>query len=54
MKPQRFPIENIPFDQMWESDKIWLPEMLTQNKNTTSEYHFSFDENNKLITRKKF
>ncbi|KAG0031715.1 hypothetical protein BGZ81_000724 [Podila clonocystis] len=28
MRPQWFDIKDIPYEQMWEDDKIWLPEML--------------------------
>jgi hypothetical protein len=28
MKPEWFNIKNIPYDKMWEDDKIWLPEIL--------------------------
>ncbi len=32
MKPQWFDIKNIPYSQMWESDKIWLPLVLDGKK----------------------
>ena len=32
MKPQWFDIQDIPYDQMWESDKIWLPLVLDRKK----------------------
>jgi len=28
MKPQWWDILEIPYEQMWESDKIWLPRIL--------------------------
>lgn len=28
MRPQWFDIKDIPYEQMWEDDKIWLPELL--------------------------
>lgn len=28
MRPQWFDIADIPYEQMWEDDKIWLPELL--------------------------
>lgn len=28
MRPQWFNIADIPYEQMWEDDKIWLPELL--------------------------
>jgi len=29
MKPERFSIKDIPFDKMWEDDKIWLPRVIS-------------------------
>ncbi|KAF9415973.1 hypothetical protein BGZ94_010351 [Podila epigama] len=31
MRPQWFNFKDIPFDQMWEDDRIWLPELLKGN-----------------------
>ena len=41
-KPQWFDIDQIPFDQMWEDDIFWLPEMLQGNK-FDSWFHFDDD-----------
>ncbi len=43
-------IDSLPFDQMWESDKLWLPKVL-ENK----EYQniaFYYDANNRLVDSK--
>lgn len=32
MKPQWYPIENIPFKEMWPDDEIWFPYMLEGKK----------------------
>src|SRR3989344_6852580 len=32
MKPQWFHVDEIPFDQMWPADKIWLPLFLAGKK----------------------
>lgn len=32
MEPMWFNIEEIPYDQMWESDKIWMPKVLRDEK----------------------
>lgn len=45
MKPERFAISDIPFDKMWEDDKIWLPRVLN---NEEVEYDFIFDESGKI------
>lgn len=46
MKPFWFDLDKIPYDKMWEDDKIWLPWVLSWDKNI--EYKFIFDENGKL------
>jgi len=46
MKPYWFDLDKIPYDKMWEDDKIWLPEVLNWERNI--EYKFFFDENWKL------
>ncbi len=51
MKPYWFELDKIPYDKMWEDDKIWLPEVLNWQKNI--EYDFVFDENEKLSSYKK-
>ncbi len=28
MRPQWFPVSAIPFDEMWESDRVWFPQLL--------------------------
>ncbi len=50
MKPEWFNIKNIPYDKMWEDDKIWLPEIL---KWKNIEYIFSFGEDWKILKFKK-
>lgn len=32
MEPQWFSAENLPFDHMWQGDKIWLPRLLQGEK----------------------
>lgn len=50
MKPERFSIKDIPFDKMWEDDKIWLPRVIAWEK---VEYDFFFDENWKISNYKQ-
>jgi len=53
MAPKWFNIADIPYEQMREDDKIWLPELLQGTKEI--EYTFTFDSsnNNKMIGREK-
>jgi len=46
MKPYWFDINKIPYDKMWEDDKIWLPKALKKEK---FSYNFYFDKNQKLL-----
>ena len=46
MKPKWFDINEIPYDQMWDDDKYWLPLFL---KNKKFKGKFSFDISNKII-----
>ncbi|MEA3273570.1 MAG: hypothetical protein U9Q72_03200 [Patescibacteria group bacterium] len=32
MQPKWFSIKDIPFDQMWDDDKYWLPHVLAGKK----------------------
>ena len=47
MAPAWFKLEEIPYADMWEDDRHWLPQALSGEKVTGM---FSFDENNKLIS----
>ena len=49
MSPKWFNVSEIPFDNMWEDDKIWLPEVLS-GKKINAEFHF--DKNNKISSYK--
>ena len=46
MAPRWFKLNEIPYDQMWEDDKSWLPKVL---KGERIEGDFLFDENQKLL-----
>jgi 8-oxo-dGTP pyrophosphatase MutT (NUDIX family) len=46
MRPQWFPINDIPFQLMWPGDKYWLPLVLKSKK---FEADFFFDNNDQLI-----
>lgn len=49
MAPKWFKFDKIPYDQMWEDDILWLPEVL---KGNLIEADFLFDENQKMIEHK--
>ncbi|KAG0248458.1 hypothetical protein BG011_010256 [Mortierella polycephala] len=40
MRPQWFDIADIPYDQMWEDDKIWLPTLLNEQDPFFGKMHF--------------
>eukprot|EP01125_Pyxidicula_operculata_P018836 TRINITY_DN6741_c0_g1_i3.p1 TRINITY_DN6741_c0_g1~~TRINITY_DN6741_c0_g1_i3.p1 ORF type:complete len:102 (-),score=12.39 TRINITY_DN6741_c0_g1_i3:119-424(-) len=44
LKPQWFDFDSIPYDGMWQDDRIWLPEVLSSNANNVY-YTFWFDSN---------
>jgi hypothetical protein len=50
MKPKWFLIKEIPYDEMWEDDKIWLPRFL---KGESIEYDFYFGSDGKIRNWKK-
>ena len=50
MKPYWFDIDNLPFDKMWEDDKIWFKDFLDWKN---FEYIFYFSEDGKLWKREK-
>lgn len=45
MRPLWFPLDAIPYDQMWDDDKYWLP-LLIEGKKFEAE--FWFDEHKKV------
>jgi len=49
MKPQWFHIDEIPLDQMWSDDKIWLPLFLAGKK---FKGEFFFEGHDKILEHK--
>ena len=49
MRPKWFNISDIPYEKMFEDDKIWLPEILKGNKLNAK---FVFDKEFKMISSK--
>lgn len=46
MAPKWFPLDQIPYDQMWEDDSLWLPKVLAGR---IVEGFFLFDKNQKML-----
>lgn len=44
MKPEWFPITEIPFSKMWTSDAYWFP-LFLEGKEFRGNFHFDADEN---------
>lgn len=49
MKPKWFKLNEIPYNEMFEDDKIWLPEILKGNKLTAE---FVYDKDFNMISYK--
>lgn len=47
MAPQWFAHSGIPYDTMWQDDKLWLPHILANEKVVGQ---FAFDENENMIS----
>jgi mutator protein MutT len=46
MRPEWYKLDNIPYDDMWEDDRYWLPQILDGKRVHGS---FTFDENDKML-----
>jgi len=46
MSPKWFKVNEIPYDEMWEDDALWLPKILDGK---IVEGNFLFDENQKML-----
>jgi mutator protein MutT len=44
MAPQWFKIKDIPYDEMWQDDIVWLPQVL-KGKKLTANFTFDHDDN---------
>lgn len=38
-KPEAYPISNIPYDQMWHADRVWLPIVFSGQKIRARSYY---------------
>jgi 8-oxo-dGTP diphosphatase len=47
MKPEWYAVENIPYDNMWQDNEFWLPQILAGNK---VYGEFSYDYEEKLLS----
>ena len=50
-KPEWFPTNNLPYEQMWPDDKYWIPKMLNEEKFTA---RFQFDQDGDQIQDYRF
>ena len=48
MKPQWFDIKEVPFGQMWQDDKYWIP-LFLENKKFRGR--FVFDDNDNILEK---
>lgn len=47
MRPKWYPVDNIPYDVMWDDDRYWLPKVLDGKRVHGS---FTFDEDDKMLS----
>lgn len=47
MAPEWFKISNIPYDNMWQDDRFWIPQVLEGQKLVGK---FTFDEQDNMLT----
>ncbi len=47
MAPEWFTLDNIPYKNMWQDDKYWLPQVLAGDK---IYGQFTFDEHDNMLT----
>lgn len=47
MTPEWFTVDSIPYDSMWQDDKLWLPAVL-EGKHLYG--HFTFDKNDNMLS----
>eukprot|EP00026_Physarum_polycephalum_P020021 Phypoly_transcript_22341.p1 GENE.Phypoly_transcript_22341~~Phypoly_transcript_22341.p1 ORF type:complete len:127 (-),score=21.67 Phypoly_transcript_22341:109-489(-) len=50
MLPSWYDVKNIPYDQMWDDDEIWIPELL---RGDSINYHFKFSSEGKMLSYNK-
>jgi 8-oxo-dGTP diphosphatase len=43
MDPKEFSLSDIPYDKMWDSDRIWLKHLMDTGKNIKAEFHWKKD-----------
>lgn len=47
MRPEWFALTDVPYDQMWDDDRLWLRRVLDGEK---LDGEFTFDKDNKVLT----
>ena len=48
MRPQWFPVSEVPFDHMWPDDKLWFPMFFKRQK---FNGFFKFEGHDKIISQ---
>jgi hypothetical protein len=51
MKPEWFDLNTIPYENMWDDDKIWMPRIIDGEEYV--EYNFWFDDDGKVERHEK-
>lgn len=49
MRPQWWPIDQVPYDEMWDNDRYWLPHVINNQRFIAT---FAYDETGRLIQKK--
>lgn len=52
MRPTWFAVDQLPLQQMYQTDKIWLPLLLAKRGSLTGFFKFSHDLDSKLVDYK--
>jgi len=48
MRPELFSLVNLPFDEMWEWDKLWIPQVVWEY-NSVKKFDVIYDKNFNLL-----
>ena len=49
MRPEYFDIDQLPFDEMWPADKLWVPDALATSSPLGFIVHFDSDKSFRMI-----
>ncbi|HSX15178.1 MAG TPA: 8-oxo-dGTP diphosphatase [Candidatus Saccharimonadales bacterium] len=48
MAPRWFKVSEVPYDQMWQDDRHWMPQVFDGKRLRT---HFTFDEHDNMLSK---